>query len=719
MNDRSFTGDTLEALLNPTTVAVIGGSNDPARIGGRPIRYMQAAGYTGTIYPVNPKHDRVQGLQSYPSIDAVPGSVDQAIVAVPASAVPATLESCAAKGVRTAVVFSAGFAEIGGNGAVLQDRITEIARSTGLRVLGPNCLGAYNPDSGFFGTFSSTLEDRFPESGTIGLVSQSGAYGSHLSLLAARRQLGIRYWVTTGNESDITVSEVVEWFAGRPEVSVIVAYAEGVGDSECLLRALSKARAARKPVIFMKVGTTAVGAEAARSHTASLAGADAVYDAAFRQFGAYRAQNTEEMLDVAYAASFGVLPASRRVALLTISGGVGVQMADAAVRHGLDVAPMSQSAQTALKRDLPFAAPRNPVDVTAQAFNDVGLISSNLELILQQKQYDSVIAFFTYVAASAAMVEPIRTALSLAKQHYPDRVLVLSMVGPSEILRAYEAVGCLVFEDPTRAVRAVAALATFRTSFEGPHTEWTPSTRVPRPLPDFPLNEHTASQILEAAHVPMIQAQLVSTADEAASVATALGFPVALKLCSPDITHKTEVNGIELGVSDTTAVRAGFDRLSRVASDRPGTRFDGALVSKMAEPGVEMVIGVHRDPTFGPVVMVGFGGLMAEVLNDVSFRIPPFDTDEAERMIRELRGFALLAGTRGQPPHDLDGLATALARFSEFAADHRDELESAEINPIRVFPNAGGVMGLDAVVIPRRQHTKKGRPGSPERPREH
>ena len=217
----------------------------------------------------------------------------------------------------------------------------------------------------------------------------------------------------------------------------------------------------------------------------------------------------------------------------------------------------------------------------------------------------------------------------------------------------------------------------------------------------------------------MIRARLVSTADEAASVATALGFPVAMKLCSPDVTHKTEVNGIELDVTDTTAVRAVFDQLSRIATDRPGTRFEGILVSKMAESGVEMMIGVNRDPTFGPVVMVGFGGVMAEVLNDVSFRIPPFDTDEAERMIRELRGFPLLAGTRGQAPHDVDRLAAVLARFSEFAADHYDDVESAEINPIRVLPNGRGVIGLDAVVVPRPSHTKKDRPGGPERPTEH
>ena len=622
---------SLAALLTPRSVAVIGASDNPGRIGGRPIQYMRLAGFEGAIYPVNPRHTHVQGIRAYPDIASVDGDVDLAIVAVPARIVPETLEACANKRVTSAVVFSAGFAETDAEGQAAQARIAVIARDRGIRVLGPNCLGLYNSATGFFGTFSTTLEDRLPQPGPIGLVSQSGAYGSHLSLLAAQRGMGVRYWVTTGNESDISVPEIIDWYADCPDVSVIVAYSEGLTNASALLCALDKARARHKPVIFMKVGTTEVGAEAVRSHTASLAGSDEVYDAVLRQFGAYRAHSTEEMLDATYAASFGVFPRSRRVALMSISGGVGVQMADAAVKAGLDVAPMTDEAQATLKRGLPFAAPRNPIDITAQAFNSPELVSSNLQLILDDGRYDSVIAFFTYVASSRSMIEPILEALRAAKLRHPDCVLVLSIVGPTEVVRQYEEVGCPVFEDPTRAVRAVAALVYLRESF-GRHA------RTPRggsgshpPLPAGPLSEDGARRVLARAGLPMAEKTLVATVEH--------------------------------------------------------------------ESGVDMVVGFSRDATFGQVVTVGFGGTLVEVLGDVSFRLPPLDADEARRMIGELRGFPILAGTPGGSPYDLDALITAVVAMSSFAADYGGDLESAEINPLRVLHAGQGVVGLDAVVI--------------------
>ena len=697
----------LDALLKPTSVAVIGASDDPRRIGGRPIHYMRQAGFKGVIYPVNPKYTRVQGLLAYPDIASVDGQVDLAIVAVPARLVSETLEACADKHVTSAVVFSAGFAETGAEGEAAQARVTAIARERGIRVLGPNCLGVYNADIGFFATFSTTLEDRFPLSGPIGLVSQSGAYGSHLSLLAAQRGIGVRYWVTTGNESDINVPEVIDWYADCPDVSVIVAYAEGLTNASALLRALDKARTHRKPVIFMKVGTTDVVAQAARSYTASLAGSDAVYDAVLRQFGAYRAHSTEEMLDVTYAASFGVLLQSRRVALLTISGGVGVQMADAAVKAGLDVTPMTDEAQATLKRDLPFAAPRNPIDITAQAFNDIRLVSSNLQLILEDGRYDSVIAFFTYVASATSMVEPILATLRDAKQQHPDCVLVLSIVGPTEVVRQYEEAGCLVFEDPTRAVRAVAALSYLRESFERSAIRRCREGPVPVPLPDGPLSERTAGRLLADAGLPFTETRLVTTADEAVMTALALGFPVVMKVCAPEIVHKTEVDGVALDVAD--AVKPTFQRLARLAGTRADVGFEGVLIGRMAPPGIDTIIGVNRDPTFGPVVMVGLGGILVEVLGDVSFRLPPFTDDEAGRMIRELKGFSLLAGTRGQAPYDVGALAAALVQLSRFAVSHTDDLDSAEINPLRVLPDGQGVVGLDAVVIPRKPKERAAR----------
>ena len=397
---------------------------------------------------------------AFPHISEVPEAVDLAIVAVPAPSVVDTVEACAARGVRVAVIYSAGFAEMGAEGRRHQRRLTEIAAETGLRIVGPNCLGVYNSELGFFATFSTTLEDGFPAPGGVALVSQSGAYGSHLSLLARKRNIDIRYWVTTGNEADVSVPEVLGWLAEQDDVSVIMAHAEGITDRDALVRALGTARARRKPVVFQKVGVTDVGAQAVQSHTASLAGADPVYEAAFRQFGAYRARDTDEMLDVAYAASFGVFPESPRVALVSISGGVGVQMADAAVGFGLDVAPLSESAQQRLKAALPYASPRNPVDITAQAFNRIDLISDNLGIVFEEERHDAVVAFFTYVAAADGMVEPIRDAIHAARERRPGCALVLSIVAPPDVVRQYEAVGCPVFEDPTRAVRSPSRRST-------------------------------------------------------------------------------------------------------------------------------------------------------------------------------------------------------------------------------------------------------------------
>ena len=456
---------SLDALLRPASVAVIGASNDPTRIGGRPIRYLREAGFPGHVYPVNPKHEQVQGLAAYHHVAKVPEAVDLAIVAVPAPSVVDTVAACAAHGVRVAVVYSAGFAETGAEGQREQRRLGAIAAETGIRIVGPNCLGVYNSELGFFATFSTTLEDGFPSPGGVALVSQSGAYGSHLSLLARKRNIDVRYWVTTGNEADVSVPEVLGWLAEQDDVSVIMAHAEGIADRDALVGALETARARRKPVVFQKVGVTEVGAQAARSHTASLAGADPIYEAAFRQFGAYRARDTDEMLDVAYAASFGVFPESSRVALVSISGGVGVQMADAAVGFGLDVAPLSESAQTRLKAALPYASARNPVDITAQAFNRVELIADNLGIVFDEEQHDAVVAFFTYVAAADGMIEPIRQAIHAARARRPGCALVLSIVAPPDVVRQYEAVGCPVFEDPTRAVRSVAALHRFSRIF--------------------------------------------------------------------------------------------------------------------------------------------------------------------------------------------------------------------------------------------------------------
>ena len=706
---------SLDALLRPASVAVIGASNDPTRIGGRPVRYLRAAGYGGRIFPVNPRHAQVQGLAAFTRIAEVPEAPDLAIVAVPAPSVVETVEACAARGVRAAVVFSAGFAEMGAEGRRMQDRLGEVASSTGMRVVGPNCLGVYNSELGAYATFSTTLEDGYPTPGGVALVSQSGAYGSHLSLLARKRNIDIRYWVTTGNEVDVTVPEVLGWMAEQDDVSVIMAHAEGVTDRDALLRALATARARGKPVVVQKVGVTEVGAQAAQSHTASLAGADPIYEAAFRQFGAYRARDTDEMLDIAYAARFGLFPATPRVALVSISGGVGVQMADAAVGFGLDVAPLSEAAQARLKSALPYASPRNPVDITAQAFNQVDLIGDNLGIVVEERQHDAVVAFFTYVAAADGMVEPVRRAIEAAHARRPECPLVLSIVAPPEVVRQYEAVGCPVFEDPTRAVRAVAALHRFARSFAehadrpavGPGDEargrpaGDSAIRSPVPeLPDGPISEREAKRLLAEAGVPVVEEELARTADDAARIAAAFGKPVAVKLCAPEVLHKTELGGVVLHVATGAEARTAYATVTaRARAADPAVRIEGVLVSPMVISGIETILGIRRDPTFGPVVMFGLGGILVEVIEDVTFRVAPFDEAEARRMIAETRAGKVLRGVRGRGPYDVAALAAALARLSDFAAAHGDRIDSAEVNPFVVLPEGHGAVALDAVIL--------------------
>ena len=690
--------DSLAPLLHPATVAVIGASDDPARIGGRPIRYMQDARFEGKIYPVNPNRNSAQGLPTISCISEAPEPIDTAIIAVPAQAVVATVTACCEANVKSAVIFSAGFAEIGGEGTRNQAALTTLARTSGMRIIGPNCLGVYNSDIGFFGTFTTTLESTRPISGNVGLVSQSGAYGSHLSLLATQRGIGIRFWITTGNECDIDVAETIGWLATHPDISVIMAYTEGIKDRNRLLDALTVAQTEGKPVIFQKVGRTSIGAEAIRSHTASLAGSDAIYDSVFRQFGVHRAHDTEEMLDIAYAATFGMLPTSRRVGLLSISGGVGVQMADEAVELGLEVTPMSTAAQNRLKALLPYASPRNPVDITAQAFNDLELIRENLRTMLEEGTYTAIVAFFTFVAAAKVLVNPISKALADAKKEHPQCLLVLSIIGPTEIVRHYERIGCPVFADPTRAVRAVGALARFSEAFARPvETPIVPisSTR----LPPSPISEHIAKKFFSDYGFPIVEEHLCTTADEAVTVANRFGYPVALKLSSQDVPHKTEVGGVELGLGSAQAVAQAFVSVtSRIGTTLPSASIEGVLVSPMVNGGIETIFGVQNDQTFGPVVMFGLGGIFVETLQDVAFRVAPFNLDEAHRMVREIRAFPLLDGMRGQPRRDLEAIASTLVALSRFATAYTGQLSSAELNPVLVLQEGQGLVILDALI---------------------
>jgi len=695
---------SLDALFRPRSVAILGASDDPTRISGRPLRYLIEGGFKGEIWPVNPNRETVQGLKAYKSLAETPGVPDVALLAVPASLTEQAVRECVEKGVKGAVIFSAGYAESGDEGFAIQTRISDIARAGGLRLLGPNCLGVFNPQIGFYGTFTQSLDRDMPKPGPLGIISQSGAYGSHIAYLARKRGIGINYWITTGNEADIDVAESLEWMAAQPDIKVIMAYVEGVRDGARFRAALQLARANRKPVVMMKVGRSEVGARAASSHTASLAGSDAIYDALFRQYGVHRATTTEEQIDVAYACARGIFPKNNRLGVVTLSGGAGVLISDAAERHGLDVAPMPPDAQKKLQELLPFATVVNPVDTTAQALNDMNLLAKNMEVMLDEGGYDALIGFFSTLPTTRTLAAPLKKAIADGCARFPDRLIALAMLGDEEVIRSYEDSGFLVFEDADRAVLALAALTRFARSFDRAG-ETGPAAIAPAlPIGAGALSEYAAKALLGEAGIPFLAEKLAADAEAAAAAADAIGYPVVLKIVSPDIEHKTEIGGVLVGVADRVAVKQGYATLvARAAEHRPDAIIEGVLVAPMAGKGVETIVGVSRDPVFGPAVMFGLGGVHVEVLKDVSFRLAPFGRDEALRMIDEIRGRALLAGVRGAPPSDVDALADLLVTISGFAAAHSDDIETIDLNPVIALPRGAGVVALDALIVPRHQ----------------
>jgi acyl-CoA synthetase (NDP forming) len=690
----------LDALFRPRSVAILGASDDATRISGRPVRYLIEGGFKGNVYPVNPNRETVQGLKAYKSLADVPETPDVALLAVPSSLTEQAVRECVEKGVKGAVIFSAGYAESGEDGFAIQARISDIAQKGGLRLLGPNCLGIFNPQIGFYGTFTQSLDKEMPFPGPLGIISQSGAYGSHIAYLARKRGIGINYWITTGNEADIDVAESLEWMATQPDIKVIMAYVEGVRDGARFRRALASARENGKPIVMMKVGRSEIGARAASSHTASLAGSDAIYDALFRQYGVHRATTTEEQIDVAYACARGIFPKGNKLGVVTLSGGAGVLISDAAERNGLDVAPMPVSAQKTLKDLLPFATVVNPVDTTAQALNDMNLLAKNIEVILEQGGYDALIGFFTTVPNTRTLSKPLRDAIARGCARFPDRLIALQMIADPDVVAEYEKAGFLVFEDSDRAVAALAALSRFGRSLSrtGVETRVAPAA----PIGKGALSERAAKDLLARAGIPFLDERVAGDAAAAGAAADEIGYPVVLKIVSPDIEHKTEIGGVMVGVADRKAAEAGYATLiERAAKHRPDAKIEGVLVAPMAKKGVEVIVGVSRDPVFGPAVMFGLGGVHVEVLKDVTFRLAPFGRDEAMRMIDEIRGRALLSGVRGAPASDIGALADLLVRISEFAAAHAEDIETVDLNPVVAWPKGEGVVALDALVVPR------------------
>ncbi len=687
----------LTPLLAPRSIAVLGASSDPTRIGGRPIAYMRAQGFPGGLYPVNPNRAEIQGLKSYPSVADLPETPDVAIVAVPAELAAPAIEDLARRGVKAVVMFTAGFAEMDDAGAEAQLKMVGTARAFGMRVLGPNSLGVFDARRSYYATFSSSFDSGWPVPGRIGIASQSGAYGTHLYTLARNRGIGASLCVMTGNEADVTVGECIGWLAENPDVDVIAVYAEGIREAPGLIAAFEAARAAKKPIVMQKVGRSELGGKAAKSHTASIAGDDAVTEAVMAEFGVYRARNSEEMLDIAHTATRKIYPASNTLGVITVSGGAGVLISDVAESLGLAMPEMPPEAQQKLRALVPFCAPRNPVDATAQVSNDVTLVKTFTESMVRDGGYTSVLGFFSMTASSRRW-PAIREQLNQVRVENPGRLYVLSAIVPPEGRDELEAEGWVVHEDPTRAVTAIDAMGRFGAGFATKPAEpppVVPTVTVPPATP----SEADAKRLLAAAGIPSAPEAACETVDQAVSAAQQFGFPVVLKVLSPDILHKSEIGGVLLDISDTDAVRVGFALLlQRARAAAPDARIEGVLVAKQLKGGVECILGIHRDPVFGPMAMFGLGGIFVEVLKDVVFRRCPFGPDIAEAMIRSIKGAPLLLGARGRKQADVKALAEMLSRLSAFAVAAGDRLQSIDLNPVFAMPEGQGAFAADAVI---------------------
>lgn len=678
----------LGAFFDPKSVAVVGASADPSKVGGSVLANLRAGGFAGRIIPVNPKRDVVQGLLAVASLLDVDGSVDLAVIAVPAPAALPVLKECAAKGVKGAVVITAGFRESGLEGRGREEELRAWLRGQSLRLLGPNCLGWIRPSRRLNLTFAPGM----PRAGSLGFFSHSGALCTAILDWSRDHGIGFSLFASLGNQADLTETDLLEALAEDAETRVILGYLEGVADGRKFFDALRVA-ASRKPCVLLKAGRTREGALAVSSHTGALAGSDQAFEAAVTQAGAFRAETVEELFDLARGLAAQPLPSGRNVVIVTNGGGLGVLATDAARDAGLDVAPLDEGVRAHLGEVLPpQASARNPVDVlgdaTAARYGAAlaalgAQDASHLVLLTPQAATDSVGAARAILGATRGWRSPVLAVLAGGARVRPG-IQVLEEGG----------VPCYPF--PERAVRALAGMATLA------------ERRKTRPADvRFPVDRNRVASVLARLHttgvrrlgflegaslldaygIQTLRGTLAETPEEALEAARVLGFPLALKIVSPDISHKTEVGGVRLGLKSAEEVSAAMAALlARVRADRPEARIEGVLAQQMAPAGgKELLLGAVRDPQFGALVMVGFGGIYVEVLKDTATRLAPLAPSEALAMVEELRMAPALKGARGEPAVDLGMLAETICRFAQLAADF-PEITEIEVNPLLVSP---------------------------------
>ncbi len=677
--------DSLRPLLRPESIAILGASTNFEKVNGRPLKFLLDKGYAGPIYPVNPKYESVGGRTCYPNVAAIPGPVDLAVIAVPARAVAQTIRELGEKGVPAAVVFSSGFAEVGSEGHELQRELTEVARAAKVRLLGPNTLGLINAFENVMASFSQYPNGE-TRAGPVGFVTQSGAFGTAIAALARNRELGLGYFVTTGNEADVDFVAAMHAVLADPRITVGAGYIEGVRDGAGLIDLAQSAMSQGKPLVVTKVGRSGAGERAAASHTAALAGEDAVFDGVARQAGIIRARNEEHLLDLVEAFSSCALPKGKGIGLITQSGGAGVLMADRAEELGLDVPVLGADTQEALKKIIPeFGTVSNPVDVTGQFVADPAVLRESVVLMLSDPQIHAGIIWFQLMED---YVEVLIDVLDEIKAKADKPFVVCWVAAPEGAIAALRERGIAVLRGGEPAVDAVAGLvryAEMRGAWRANAKagDAMPLGSLDLPAAPGPVPTVEAARLLEASGVATACAVLATSADEAVRAAEAMGYPVALKIESADILHKTEAGGVSLGLRGPEPMRDDFDAIMKSArAHHSEAILDGVVVAEMVPGDIEFVIGLQNDPVFGVVVMVGLGGILVEVLNDVAFRKAPVGLAEADRMLGELQGQAILHGLRGRPPTNRTALIEMICAVSRFGAAAGGRMKELDLNPV-------------------------------------
>lgn len=705
----------LTPLFRPRSLAIIGASDDPAKIRGLILAQLVKGGYPGRIFPIHPTRKTIQGMPAFAAIGDAPGPIDLALIAIPAESVPAALAQCVAAGVRSVLVFSSGFAEEeGGEHRARQDQIRTIARDSSMAIAGPNSVGMLDLAGPLAATFSPAIDFAAlpalranPAKRRIGIISQSGGLGFALFNRGLKRHLAFSTVINTGNEADLDACDVLDFMLDDERTGIILMFVEAIRRGRRFVELAERALALGKPIIVAKIGRSPAGQRAAASHTAALTGSDAVHDAVFRRYGVIRADDQDDMLDIAAACALCPLPRGRRIGIVTISGGVGGWLADTLEAHGLEVPVFSAALQREIRDFLPsYGAAFNPIDMTAQAIGNDHRLRS-IAALDAAEEIDAV-AVVSSLAADTRMVHE-RDAIAeiVARRRKP--ILFYSYPLPAEQARSDLAeigVPCYTsLRGPALALSALAdraaaaeALARQTTAPHDPAARETASRCLDAAAGT--LCEYEAGAVLAAYGIATLPSLLAKDADAASDAAASLGYPVALKIQSPDIPHKSDAGGVMLGLGDAASVRAaGAAMLTRIAAAQPMARVHGILVQKMAPRGLEMIAGTVDDADFGPLLTVGIGGIHVEVFGDVATVPLPIDSPAADALLGRLRGVRLLGALRGAPARDRAAFAALLVRLASLQAAFAGRIATIDLNPVFLHAEGDGISVADALIV--------------------